>query len=146
MAPPASLADRIQLYLDDNPYDGGHSDAAGGDAWELLEEAMGELRHVAQPSSESLTAIIRPMIESVCSDGHSNAARLAKEIADAIIAKGISGHAYAPPDYFEDLHQSRPQLTRNRSTTDGGIPRAQPMPPYNFQEPDNGTNSTDRAG
>lgn len=35
---------------------------------------------------EDLTAIIRPMIESVCSDGNSDAARLAKDIAAHIIA------------------------------------------------------------
>ena len=40
----------------------------------------------AAPAWEDLTAIIRPMIESVCSDGNSDAARLAKDIADRIIA------------------------------------------------------------
>ena len=38
----------------------------------------------AAPAWEDLTAIIRPMIESVCSDGNSDAARLAKDIADRI--------------------------------------------------------------
>lgn len=38
------LSDRIKAYLEDRPADGGHSDAAGGNAWELLEEAMHELR------------------------------------------------------------------------------------------------------
>ena len=41
---------------------------------------------LAAPAWEDLTAIIRPMIESVCSDGNSDAARLAKDIADRIIA------------------------------------------------------------
>jgi hypothetical protein len=35
---------------------------------------------VAHPSWERLTSVIRPMIESVCSDRNSNAARLAKEL------------------------------------------------------------------
>lgn len=39
----------------------------------------------SRPSWENLTAVIRPMIESVCSDGNSDAARLAKDIADAIL-------------------------------------------------------------
>lgn len=46
--PPSSLADRIELYLDDTPHGGGHSDAAGANCWELLEEAMNDLRAPAQ--------------------------------------------------------------------------------------------------
>lgn len=34
------LAQRIKLYLEDSPIDGGHSDTAGANAYELLEEAM----------------------------------------------------------------------------------------------------------
>lgn len=48
---------------------------------------------VAAKPWENLTSIIRPMIESVCSDGNSNAARLAKDIADAILAVGVLGAA-----------------------------------------------------
>lgn len=54
MAPPNDLADRIEAYLSDHPGNGGHSDAAGGSAWELLDEAMHELRSpdvAATPSS-----------------------------------------------------------------------------------------------
>lgn len=43
---PVDLADRIEAYLADAPSDGGHSDAAGGSAWELLREAMEELRQL----------------------------------------------------------------------------------------------------
>jgi hypothetical protein len=50
VAPPADLAARIELYLDDKPSDGGHSDAAGSNCWELLYEAMEELRAPAQPA------------------------------------------------------------------------------------------------
>jgi hypothetical protein len=48
---PSDLADRIELYLEDAPSDGGHSDRAGGNCWELLNEAMEELRGAAQASS-----------------------------------------------------------------------------------------------
>jgi len=48
MAPPADLADRIELYLEDAPSNGGHSDNAGGNCWELLNEAMERLRGLAQ--------------------------------------------------------------------------------------------------
>lgn len=41
---PIDLADRIKAYLEDAPLDGRHSDAAGADAYELLREAMEELR------------------------------------------------------------------------------------------------------
>lgn len=41
--PPLLLVDRIKAYLEDHPGDGGHSDAAGATAFELLEEAVGEL-------------------------------------------------------------------------------------------------------
>lgn len=44
---PTDLADRIEAYLDDAPMDGMHSDAAGADAYELLREAMEELRQLA---------------------------------------------------------------------------------------------------
>lgn len=40
------LADRIEAYLEDAPGDGGHSDKAGANAWELLREAMEELRQL----------------------------------------------------------------------------------------------------
>jgi hypothetical protein len=43
---PTQLADRIEAYLNDAPGGGGHSDAAGADAWELLREAMEELRQL----------------------------------------------------------------------------------------------------
>ncbi|HWW62018.1 MAG TPA: hypothetical protein VN181_11675 [Thermoanaerobaculia bacterium] len=46
----SGLAARIERYLDDAPGDGGHSDAAGGNCWELLREAMDELRAVPQGS------------------------------------------------------------------------------------------------
>lgn len=46
------LADRIAAYLDDAPHDGGHSDAAGANSWELLQEAMDDLRLAAQSASE----------------------------------------------------------------------------------------------
>lgn len=51
-APPADLAERIELYLEDAPSNGGHSDAAGANCWELLDEAMEALRRHAQPSPE----------------------------------------------------------------------------------------------
>lgn len=38
------LAARIEIYLDDMPSDGAHSDAAGGNCWDLLREALHELR------------------------------------------------------------------------------------------------------
>jgi hypothetical protein len=44
--PPADLAGRIELYLDDAPMYGAHSDKAGGSCWELLREAMEELREL----------------------------------------------------------------------------------------------------
>ena len=43
---PIELADRIEAYLGDAPYGGGHSDKAGANAWELLQEAMDELRQL----------------------------------------------------------------------------------------------------
>ncbi|MBR1032729.1 hypothetical protein [Bradyrhizobium liaoningense] len=49
-------------------------------------DSTAALYPLEQPAWENLTAIIRPMIESVCSDGNSDAARLAKDIADRIIA------------------------------------------------------------
>lgn len=54
---PDGLAERIELYLDDAPMYGGHSDRAGGTCWELLREAMEELRTPAQdaPESDALT-------------------------------------------------------------------------------------------
>lgn len=58
-------------------------------AWaESLDKASAALRSappVVGREWERLTAVIRPMIESVCGDGNSDAARLAKEIADAIL-------------------------------------------------------------
>lgn len=59
----------------------------GRDIGRLLDE-LERLRDEPQaaPAWENLTAIIRPMIESVCSDGNSDAARLAKDIAACIIA------------------------------------------------------------
>lgn len=41
---PIKLSDRIEKYLEDAPINGGHSDAAGANAWELLQEAMETLR------------------------------------------------------------------------------------------------------
>lgn len=43
---PIELADRIEAYLNDFPSDGQHSDAAGANAYELLREAMEELRQL----------------------------------------------------------------------------------------------------
>lgn len=37
------LVERIEAYLNDAPSTGGHSDAAGGDCWDLLREAADEL-------------------------------------------------------------------------------------------------------
>src|SRR5882724_8975462 len=53
MVPPAALADRIELYLDEPPTDGGHSDAAGANVWELLREAVEALRTPALPSGQA---------------------------------------------------------------------------------------------
>jgi hypothetical protein len=41
-----TLADRIEVYLNDAPLYGGHSDAADANCWELLREAMEELREL----------------------------------------------------------------------------------------------------
>lgn len=38
------IISRISAYLTDRPADGGHSDAAGGNCWELLEEAYDEIK------------------------------------------------------------------------------------------------------
>lgn len=54
----ADLADRIEAYLEDHPSDGGHSDAAGANAWELLREAMDELRQL-QPAPAPLPPYMR---------------------------------------------------------------------------------------
>lgn len=59
--PPADLAARIELYLDDAPMYGGHSDKAGGTCWELLREAMEELRGLAQTP---LAALVREWREA----------------------------------------------------------------------------------
>jgi hypothetical protein len=45
---PTDLSDRIEAYLEDAPSNGGHSDKAGANAWELLREAMGVLRQYQQ--------------------------------------------------------------------------------------------------
>jgi hypothetical protein len=50
---PADLAARIELYLEDAPSNGGHSDNAGGNCWELLNEAMETLCAVAQRAIDS---------------------------------------------------------------------------------------------
>lgn len=50
---PNNLADRIEAYLEDHPSDGGHSDAAGANAWELLQEALDELRSQNETASPS---------------------------------------------------------------------------------------------
>lgn len=53
---PTNLADRIEAYLEDAPAAGAHSDAAGGDAYELLREAMEELRYLTPaPAPPPLT-------------------------------------------------------------------------------------------
>ena len=48
---PIELADRIEAYLEDAPSHGGHSDKAGAYAWELLREAMEELRELKRNSN-----------------------------------------------------------------------------------------------
>jgi len=53
---PADLAARIELYLDDAPMYGGHSDKAGGTCWELLREAMEELRTPAPGGQAEVVA------------------------------------------------------------------------------------------
>ena|SRR5882724_650346 len=40
-----ALINQIAEYLDDAPHGGGHSDIAGANCWELLEEAMQALRN-----------------------------------------------------------------------------------------------------
>ena len=54
----SDLADRIKAYLSDHPSNGGHSDAAGGNAWELLDEAMWEVTAAAD-RIEALEAALR---------------------------------------------------------------------------------------
>jgi len=44
---PAMLADQIAAYLDDAPANGGHSDAGGANAYELLEWAKDEIRSLS---------------------------------------------------------------------------------------------------
>lgn len=56
---PTDLADRIEAYLEDHPSDGGHSDAAGANAWELLQAALEELR--ANKSKPAYTAQSYPL-------------------------------------------------------------------------------------
>jgi len=64
---PTDLAHRIELYPDDAPMYGDHSDVAGGNCWELLREAMEELRGVADLVGriETLEAALREIAESV---------------------------------------------------------------------------------
>lgn len=50
------LADRCKRYLDDCPSDGGHSDAAGGSAFELLRECMEVLRLASAPQPAAVGA------------------------------------------------------------------------------------------
>jgi len=65
LAPPADLAERIALYLEDMPSDGAHSDAAGANCWELLSEAAAALRAIpqepiAQGQRKTIAQIIDP--------------------------------------------------------------------------------------
>ena len=76
-----ALADRLDAWI--GPVSSGYEVPAAGQA---MREAATALRLSARQQAsvewERLTSIIRPLIESVCSDGGSDAARLAKAISD----------------------------------------------------------------
>lgn len=44
--------DRCQAYVDDAPADGGHSDKAGGSAYELIMEAVDQLDALLDPTTQ----------------------------------------------------------------------------------------------
>ena len=84
-----ALADELSAYI--KRYSGDWSAASPTISWDELHAVVSALRLSARQQAsvewERLTSIIRPLIESVCSDGGSDAARLAKAISDALLAK-----------------------------------------------------------
>jgi hypothetical protein len=48
---------RLSAYLTDRPADGGHSDRAGGNCWELLDEAHDEIVSLRKEFTDMETAL-----------------------------------------------------------------------------------------
>lgn len=88
----SDFARRCRAYLDDAPLDGRHSDAAGSNAYELIEEAI---EHCA-------TGLV-PDEATIRADEREKCAKVAVARSDAVMAEAEAAHDDDNYDLYERL-------------------------------------------
>jgi hypothetical protein len=141
---PEGLADRIERYLDDAPMYGGHSDKAGGTSWELLREAMDELRASLQPATPTAgTQVCADCIKCSCktATGGDAVAGDARALADRLehaITTMQNDDFSKPLTEKRDRHAARAEAMRDvvdflRSNVAGDVQAARTSEPDAWQ-------------